>query len=55
MSSVNEHLYDVFLSHNSCDKEAVERLAERLRGPACGPSSICGIYCPTLLGKRPSK
>jgi hypothetical protein len=33
-TSTKEHLYDVFLSHNSCDKEVVEEIARRLEDEA---------------------
>jgi hypothetical protein len=32
--STKDHLYDVFLSHNSCDKEVVESIARRLEDEA---------------------
>ena len=46
--------YDVFLSHNSTDKSAVEELARRLvdKGRLTPFLSINGILFPANLGKR---
>ena len=52
---MGSHHYDVFLSHNSADKPAVEELAKRLVEENIGPGWTNGTLSPETPGRKESK